>query len=622
MCDVIIYVLCHDTKLNSDKYSKYSWAKPILLTSQDYSFENVFWKQLNTIRHEWETCDMVGTIAWSAFKKIDLEIVDEIITNKLYYPNQYYHFMDSNVPIPNSNTNKHKHFLTIWNDILKNLGLKTTTENNCNYWMCSPVLMNHFIRWYTNICLPELIKHPLMFADSDYTGEDWNNSIVKENLIKLWGKPYYPYFPFIAERLHKCFFETYYPTHVEKVNNFCHIFYTDTYKDLKHLNKIQSKQHYYKYGQYEKRICDKHTNSMKNELIRYNNLIPKMVFLINHDKQNTGGAQNCLLNLENIYKKNGIRTELLHLEDININNINIAQYILDTSSKNNCCPIVFCSTLVCYNIVSKLSNTAVLTYWFIHEWYDNFTKQFFKNFISDHSVFNSAINLIFSCEASFNNFNNNIPIIKNKHIIHNALPSLEKLDILRNEKQNIIVKQTDTLYLSIIGTIEQRKNQQSFIDNVFYRLKDKYKLIKLLIVGRIAENLNINPTYSNDIILVGVVNNALPFINISDIIVSYSINEVLPLNIIESFYCRKPVVSTNVGGVKEIITDNYDGFLLEINEHNKCFDILCNLIENNDLRNTIGNRAYDSFYKKFNENKTIDKFLSLLDYGQYYKSIE
>ena len=62
MSNVIIYVLCHNTdRLNSDKYNKYSWAKPILLTTQDYSYEKGFWKQLNTNRHEWKKCDMVGT---------------------------------------------------------------------------------------------------------------------------------------------------------------------------------------------------------------------------------------------------------------------------------------------------------------------------------------------------------------------------------------------------------------------------------------------------------------------------------------------------------------------------------------------------------------------------------
>lgn len=52
MSNVIIYVLCHNTeRLNSDKYNKYSWAKPILLTTQDYSQENSFWKHQFTYLH-------------------------------------------------------------------------------------------------------------------------------------------------------------------------------------------------------------------------------------------------------------------------------------------------------------------------------------------------------------------------------------------------------------------------------------------------------------------------------------------------------------------------------------------------------------------------------------------
>ena len=607
--EIIIYVLCNNTdKLNSDKYNKYKWAKPILLKYQDYTFENAFWRQLDEIQYEWENCDMVGTVAFSSFKKINLEDVDTIINNKFYLPNKYYHFMDSNVPIPNFNTNKHKHFLTIWNDILGKLSLKNTTENCCNYWMCSPELMKRFISWYSTICYPELVRHPLIFCDAGYSGEDWNNSLTKAELIKLWGKSYYPHFPFIVERLNKCFFETYYPEHIEKPNNFSFEFYTSTYSDLKNLNEVSAKRHYYLYGQFQKRVCDKYTNSMGDELIRYNNLMPKMVFLISHNK-GIGGAQNLLLSIKDMYARNGIKTHLLYLEDIS----NVVGCILNLAHKNNCCPVVFCSTLCCHNLVYKLSKTRILTYWCIHEWYDSFTKQFFEKFISDHSIFNSPIEVIFSCNASLNNYHNIIPIIKNKHIIYNIC-NPEKLKCQVNEKQNKIIKQNGIVYIAIIGTIEKRKNQQSFIDNVFYRLKDEYTNIRLLIIGRKAEKLIIKPAYIKDIIVTGVVNNALPFIDFSDIIVSYSINEVLPMNIIESFYCSKPVVATDVGGTSEIITDTYDGYLLQTNDHNKCLNILYELVKNKNLRDTIGKKARETFYSRFDEKNAINKFLSLLIY--------
>jgi glycosyltransferase involved in cell wall biosynthesis len=611
MPNVTIYILCfNDEKLNiaTRVYSKYSWAKLILLKYQDYTLENSFWRQMNEIEHEWENCDMVGTLSYSAFKKINLDEVNEIIENQLYYPNKYYHFMDSNVPIPNSNTNKHPNFLTIWNDILEKLSLKTTTENCCNYWMCAPELMKHFITWYNTICFPELTKHPLIFTDSNYTSD--NNIIMQDRLIKLWGKPYYPHYVFIVERLNKCFFETYYPDHVEKVNNFSWEFYINNNVDLRHFNKVRAKEHYYKCGQFENRICCDNQDSMNLELSRYNNLIPKIVFLISHENQK-GGAQNCLFNLEKIYQINGNKTILLYLPEIQ--NINIVEYILNTSRDNKCCPVVFCNTLSCYNLVQRLSKTRILTYWYIHEWFDNFSRQFFQLYIQDHSIFNSSIHPIFVCNSSLRNYLNYIPTITNYHIIYNTY-STTNLDTLINECQTRIIKENDTIYLSIIGTIEQRKNQQAFIDNVFYRLKDKYSNIKLLIVGRVSKNLVINSFYENDIINIGLVDNALPYINLSDIIVSYSINEVLPMNIIESFYCEKPVVSSNVGGISEMIDDKYNGYLFDTNDHDKCFNILCDLVEDENLRRDIGIKAKQKFFENFDEKTVIDKFISLLKY--------
>ena len=291
---------------------------------------------------------------------------------------------------------------------------------------------------------------------------------------------------------------------------------------------------------------------------------------------------------------------------------NIVEYILNKSTEYNCFPVVFCNTLCCHNIVKTLSSTNILTYWYIHEWYDNFSKQYFENYIKNTDLFNSSINLIFICNSSFENYKNYIPVIKNQTIIYNTY-SPENLDYFLNEKQNKIIKKNDYVYLSIIGAIEPRKNQQLFIDNVFYRLKDKYN-IKLLIVGRFIEPIHINPSYNNDIHIIGLVDNAIPYINLSDIIVSYSINEVFPLNIIEGFYCNKSVVSSNVGGISEIIQDKIDGFLFEKNDHDHCYNILCKLIEDKNLRDTIGAKAKQTFFEKFDEKHTIGKFMSLLEY--------
>jgi len=203
--NIIIYVLCYNQETYENamiRYEKYIWAKPILMKYQDYQFENAFWKQLLEISNEWSACDMVGTISHSAFKKIKLDIVNDYIINKRYYPNTYVHLFDTFNYI---NTVSHEHLEEIWIYMLNKLNLLKTTESCCNYFMCKPVLMREFIYWYLTKCFPEVKSHPLIFENSNY-----RNVLSRNDLIKLWGNDFYPYYPFVCERLNKSFFITNY----------------------------------------------------------------------------------------------------------------------------------------------------------------------------------------------------------------------------------------------------------------------------------------------------------------------------------------------------------------------------------------------------------------------------
>jgi len=397
--------------------------------------------------------------------------------------------------------------------------------------------------------------------------------------------------------------------YIPKSTNLNNVF-TDPYfslpKEIKIELTINNKTIY---------ICEKENcnHLLKDIFISGNSIIykEKIIFLISHEDSNTG-AVNCLLNLQNFYENLNFKTKMLFLADVDSKNI--VSYIKNESNKVNSFPILFCNTLLCYNIIKEVINTDILTYWYIHEWYDNFTKHYFSNIINDINTFNlmkSPINVIFICQESLNNYKKYINFIDNKNILYNSYNE-NILNIKLNEKQDIFTKNKDDIIISIIGTVEDRKNQQSFINNVFYRCKEKYPNIKLLLVGKLSIELNIEDKYKNSIITIGSVKNALPFIELSDIIVSYSINEVLPLNIIESFYCGKPVISTNVGGISEIINNYFNGFLININEHQKCFDLICELIEKPYLINYIGKNAKNKFSEKFSENDSKNTYLSLI----------
>lgn len=198
---VIIYVLCYNNITFQKSllyYKQYTWAVPIIMKYQNLSFENAFWKQLEEIRGEWENCRMVGTIAHSAMTKVDLNTIDKVIQSNRQ---PYFHFANTQRAIPNETTNLHPYFNQIWFDVLDTLHLRNVSENNFNYWMCTPGLMLKFIKWYHSICLPTLMAHPLIMHNSNH-----KSSLSEHDLYKLCGVPFYPHYPFITERLHKSFF--------------------------------------------------------------------------------------------------------------------------------------------------------------------------------------------------------------------------------------------------------------------------------------------------------------------------------------------------------------------------------------------------------------------------------
>jgi glycosyltransferase involved in cell wall biosynthesis len=148
------------------------------------------------------------------------------------------------------------------------------------------------------------------------------------------------------------------------------------------------------------------------------------------------------------------------------------------------------------------------------------------------------------------------------------------------------------LTIAIIGSVCDRKNQQAFIENVYSKLE---KPVRLLLVGRILINITIE---ENNIIVTNHVENAIPYIMASDIIVCYSLNEVLPMHIIESFYCKKPVISTNVGGISEMIEDGVNGFLIESNDAEKCISRI-NELRDSRLRERLGENSYKTYLERF-----------------------
>jgi len=89
----------------------------------------------------------------------------------------------------------------------------------------------------------------------------------------------------------------------------------------------------------------------------------------------------------------------------------------------------------------------------------------------------------------------------------------------------------------------------------------------------------------------------------ADLFVLASENETFGLAYIESMACATPVIGTNVGGVPEVITDNYDGFLVEPNNPSILTQKIEKLLYDENNRKEFIKNGLKTVKRKFSTEK-------------------
>jgi glycosyltransferase involved in cell wall biosynthesis len=98
----------------------------------------------------------------------------------------------------------------------------------------------------------------------------------------------------------------------------------------------------------------------------------------------------------------------------------------------------------------------------------------------------------------------------------------------------------------------------------------------------------------------------------SDVVVLTSLNEGTPVSIIEAMASGKAVVSTDVGGVKDVFEDGYSGMLAKHNEEDFSGK-LYQLISDKELRNSLGCNSEKVIFQNYSYSRLIDDTVELYD---------
>jgi len=290
------------------------------------------------------------------------------------------------------------------------------------------------------------------------------------------------------------------------------------------------------------------------------------------DKSQWAGAEKVFVDLIEVFTKNKIKVNVLVSENNFIDKINANKIKL--IPKNNTIGKLFL-VLVLFKLFIKEKNMVFISHHRVLSLIANIInnllsnqhiiihiahvdtdkkvplfKKFVKNVIAvSQSVKYNLINIHHIMEQ-------NIVVIKNKTQVVNF--SKNKLKALKNE----IGYEDDKKIILNIGRLSEQKGHKYLI-NAVYNLVYQKKIhnFQLLIVGKgeyyndLKKQIN-HLKLGNYIILMGQRSDIAELYNIANFFALSSLWEGLPIVILESICYEKPIISTKVSGVVEVLTDN------------------------------------------------------------------
>lgn len=169
-----------------------------------------------------------------------------------------------------------------------------------------------------------------------------------------------------------------------------------------------------------------------------------------------------------------------------------------------------------------------------------------------------------------------------------SLQSLEVKEILRNQYEFAY----DDCIIVNIGELNKNKNQL-FLIELMPELIKSVPNAKLLLIGKGAlkelyENKIKELNLENHVYLLGYRKDIDNFLGLADIVVSASLREGLPVNILESMAKGIPIVSINNRGSRELIKDGRNGFIINAKDDTGFVIALKELYSSEKLRTEIG----------------------------------
>lgn len=146
-------------------------------------------------------------------------------------------------------------------------------------------------------------------------------------------------------------------------------------------------------------------------------------------------------------------------------------------------------------------------------------------------------------------------------------------------------------------------NEKNICIDIYGEGSDRSDLEKYIKNNKLEKNVK----------LYGNIENAKYLIHNYDVYVQPSQYETFGISLIEAMVEQTPIIASDVGGISEIITNNYNGLLFEEGNYKELSNLLLLLKNDESLRFILKENALECVKKKYNIQMLIKKLERIYD---------
>jgi glycosyltransferase involved in cell wall biosynthesis len=204
---------------------------------------------------------------------------------------------------------------------------------------------------------------------------------------------------------------------------------------------------------------------------------------------------------------------------------------------------------------------------------------------------------------------------KKVEVIYDSIncKKMKKTPVIHKEHE----KDLNSFTILNIGNLTELKGQLLLLEAI-NSSKVRNLNIKVLIIGdiyhineteykeRLIEFINKNGL-TDKVKMLGFQKNIQKFLYFGDVLVHCPIkDDAFPRVVLEAFCYKKIVIGTAIGGIPEMVKDNYNGFLCET-DRDSLADKILYVYKNQEELNHIGENAFKTVESDFCLNKQVQK---------------